>query len=116
MALHQDQITNMRIALETINTGVQIGAITDTVVNANATAAALASAVQNTAVNASSTGVHQDQVFEMYRIAKAIRAANITGVIPSTTGVTTVAGLRALFTTADSTIPSATIVGSQYSE
>jgi hypothetical protein len=116
MALHNDQLTPDRIALETINTVVQIGAITNTVVNANATASALALAVENTAINASSTGIHQDQKYEMHRCARGIRVANTLGVIPSTTGVTTVAGLRALFTTADGTIPSATIVGSQYGE
>jgi hypothetical protein len=112
--LHQDQLTNDRIAFESLNTALDIGVVTATTIAADNTVAAFLLEF-TPAVGAS---VHQDQLMALYRIGKGMAVAGWEGVITDAllNPLTTVAGLRALFTDSNPTITSATEEGSQYGE
>lgn len=78
--------------LSGVNFAVANGALSDTIINANATVTLLVAAINAAALVA---GDAQDA---LRMCADSLRLANIAGAVPETTGVTTVAGLRALFT------------------
>lgn len=79
-----------RKALGAINFASNNSILTDALVNANATVTALINAMGNQALVA---GDSQDAILMCQR---GVRIGNLAGAIPETTGVTTVAGLRAL--------------------
>lgn len=78
-------------ALSAINVGVLAG-LTDAIVAANATVTLLIAAIRALPPLAGTAPDALDQ------IARGIRLGQLAGAIPETTGVTTVAGLRALVT------------------
>lgn len=105
MALNQDQKDSNRVFLESVNVGVDLGVITNTLIANNATSpTVLANAIRDVAVDNGTGHAHQDFKETLNRIHNAIILAGQVGTIPTPTGVTTVAGLRALFTTADSSL------------
>ena len=79
-----------RKALGAINFGAYNGLLTDTIVNANGTVTALINAVGNQPL------VAGDSPDSILLVQRGIQIGNLAGAIPSTTGVTTVAGLRNL--------------------
>lgn len=85
--------------LSAINVGVLVG-LTDTIVNANATVTLLIAAVRALSVTA---GFGPEA---LEAVARGLRLAQLAGAIPETTGVTTVAGLRALVTANLPDVPS----------
>lgn len=78
--------------LSGVNFAVVNSALSDTIINANATVTLLMAAINATALVA---GDSQDA---LRQCANSLRLAQLTGIVPETTNVTTVAGLRALFT------------------
>lgn len=79
-----------RKALSAINFAALNGVLTDTLVNANGTVTGLINAMGNQAVIA---GDSQDAILAFQR---GVQIGFLAGAIPSTTGVTTVVGLRGL--------------------
>lgn len=96
----EDYRQSLLQALSAINFGVLAGALTDTIVNANATVTLLITAVRAAAPLA---GVGPDALDQ---IARGLRLGQLAGAIPETTSVTTVAGLRALVTANLPDVPS----------
>lgn len=78
--------------LSGVNFAVANSALSDTIINNNATVTLLMAAINATALVA---GDAQDA---LRQCANSLRLSQIAGAVPETTGVTTVAGLRALFT------------------
>ena len=79
-----------RKSLSAINFASLNSVLTNTLVNANATVPALINAMGNQAIVAGSA---PDAILAMQR---GVQMGFLAGAIPATTGVTTVAGLRAL--------------------
>lgn len=79
-----------RKALSAINFASLNGILTNALVNANSTVTTLINAMGNQALVA---GDSQDAIRQCQT---GVRIGNLTGAIPETTGVTTVAGLRNL--------------------
>lgn len=88
----EDNKQSLLKGLSGVNFAVANGALSDTIINANATVTLLMAAINAAALVAGSA---QDA---LRQCANSLLLANIAGAVPSTTGVTTVAGLRALFT------------------
>lgn len=95
----EDYRQSLLQGLSAINVGVLLG-LTDTVVNANGTVTLLIAAVRAFAPIA---GAGPDA---LEAVARGLRLAQLAGAIPETTGVTTVATLRALVTANLPDVPS----------
>lgn len=87
----QDNVQACRKALSGVNVAVLCG-LTSTIINANGTVALLTAAILALSPGA---GYGPDA---LRQAALGVELGNLAGAIPSTTGVTTVAGLRALLT------------------
>lgn len=87
----QDNVQACRKALSAVNFAVNSG-LTSTIISNNGTVALLKAAILAlTPVAGSGPGA-------LMQCAEGIQIGNDCGAIPSTTGVTTIAGLRALLT------------------
>lgn len=94
-----DKLMGHQMGLSAINQAVLCG-FTDTLVSGNATVAAMITAVRNTAQGAD---LNEDA---KNRIATGLRAAQLSGAISETHGLTTVAGFRSAITAQAPELPS----------
>lgn len=101
-----DTLNGVAIGLSAVNEAVLAGA-GDSLWSGNSTVTAVIAAVRALPLGA---GFSQD---DLERAARGLRIGQLSGAMPETHGVTTTAGARALFTTADPTLPS-TFTGAGY--
>jgi len=106
MPQSQDYLSGVAAGLSAVNQANLCG-LGDSLWSGNSTVTAVIAAVRAATLG---LGFSQD---DLERVARGLRIGQLSGAMPETHAVTTVAGARALFTAADPTLP-ATFTGAAY--